>query len=245
MRFPEVTECKICGKKREEDKYFHPGTKLCNSCFQKERRKPDFQRWKKDENLKCIQCGTLRKDTCYFNIEHCLCNKCYMAKKRREKNIPEKTKNMNLRCKICGETRKPNVKFYPTLSLCKKCYMKQWKDKHPDYFTEWERNRKSTDEVYRFARATQKTIRYGFKRKGFNKVGKTEEILGCSYDEFRKYIKSKFKEGMTFNNYGEWELDHIIPISSASTIDEVKKLNHYTNFQPLWKEENRRKGSKI
>ena len=50
---------------------------------------------------------------------------------------------------------------------------------------------------------------------------------------------------MTWNNYGEWELDHIIPISSATTEEEVYKLNHYTNFQPLWMSENRKKGNKI
>lgn len=50
---------------------------------------------------------------------------------------------------------------------------------------------------------------------------------------------------MTLDNYGEWHLDHIIPISSAKTEEEVIKLNHYTNFQPLWAEDNWNKGNKI
>lgn len=158
--------------------------------------------------------------------------------------MPKNT-NMNLKCKVCGEPRQFGKKFYSTLLLCKSCYMKQWKEKHPHYLTNWEKDRAVVDEVYRFARITQRAIRDGFKRKGYNKTNRTQEILGCSYEEFREYIQSKFQIGMTFDNYGDWELDHIIPISTASTLEEVKKLNHYTNFQPLWKEDNRKKGNKI
>jgi hypothetical protein len=50
---------------------------------------------------------------------------------------------------------------------------------------------------------------------------------------------------MTWDNHGEWHIDHIIPISSGKTEDEVLKLCHYTNLQPLWKEDNLKKSDKI
>jgi hypothetical protein len=54
---------------------------------------------------------------------------------------------------------------------------------------------------------------------------------------------------MTLENHGQgigkWNIDHIIPISSAQTEEEIYKLNHYTNLQPLWWEENMAKGKKI
>jgi hypothetical protein len=67
---------------------------------------------------------------------------------------------------------------------------------------------------------------------------KTEEILGCDLNYFKEYIESQFTEGMTWLNHGQWHLDHIIPMDAAETVDEVIKLNHWTNFQPLWSNDN-------
>jgi len=85
------------------------------------------------------------------------------------------------------------------------------------------------------------------KKQGWSKKTKTHLILGCSYDEFKIYIESKFQEGMNWFNHGidGWHYDHIIPISSAQNEEEVYKLNHYTNFQPLWWYDNLKKSDKI
>ena len=52
-------------------------------------------------------------------------------------------------------------------------------------------------------------------------------------------------DGMSWANRGEWHIDHIIPLSSAKTEEDVIRLNHYTNFRPLWKEDNQIKSNKI
>lgn len=118
-----------------------------------------------------------------------------------------------------------------------------FKNKRNDY----EKKRLSSDKKFRFIKALRSNIRNCFKRRGnnFKKTTKTECILGCKINEFVSYIESKFTNGMTFDNYGEWHLDHIIPISTANTEEEVVKLNHYTNFQPLWAIDNLRKSNKI
>ena len=75
----------------------------------------------------------------------------------------------------------------------------------------------------------------------------TDELLGCSREEFKNHIESLFTEGMNWNNHGiyGWHLDHKIPLSSAKTENEAHSLCHYTNLQPLWWYENLSKGNKI
>lgn len=101
--------------------------------------------------------------------------------------------------------------------------------------------------LYLFKKRVRTLIGNSFKRacKGFYKKGnKTEEILGCDLYTFKDYIESMFKVGMSFDNYGEWHIDHIIPLATASNEYEIIKLNHYTNLQPLWATENFKKGKK-
>ena len=84
-----------------------------------------------------------------------------------------------------------------------------------------------------------------FNDMSIKKSKKTSEILGTDYETFKMHMESQFKDNMSWDNYGEWHIDHIIPLASANTEEELIKLFHYTNTQPLWAEENLSKGSKI
>jgi hypothetical protein len=86
-----------------------------------------------------------------------------------------------------------------------------------------------------------------FQKIRSNKPTNTENLLGCTYIEAKLHIESLFKPGMTWDNHSlhGWHIDHIIPISSAKTQDELVKLCHYTNLQPLWAKDNLRKGAKL
>jgi len=69
-------------------------------------------------------------------------------------------------------------------------------------------------------------------------------LLGCSANEVKLYLESKFKLNMTWNNYGTcWDIDHIVSLASfdLSDSEQLKKACHHTNLQPLWKEEHRLK----
>jgi hypothetical protein len=79
------------------------------------------------------------------------------------------------------------------------------------------------------------------------KKSKTFEIIGCTPEFLKEYIEKQFIKGMEWSNhsvYG-WHIDHIIPLSSANTEEEIYKLCHYTNLQPLWAENNLKKSNKI
>ena len=75
--------------------------------------------------------------------------------------------------------------------------------------------------------------------------GKFSKTIRCEPNFLREHLEKQFKDGMSWENYGSWHIDHIIPLSSAKNIEEINKLCHYTNLQPLWASENLSKGSKI
>lgn len=79
------------------------------------------------------------------------------------------------------------------------------------------------------------------------KTGKTLELTGCSKEELITHLETKFTDGMTWDNYGEWHIDHIRPCASFDLEDpeEQKRCFHWTNLQPLWAQDNIRKGAKI
>lgn len=121
------------------------------------------------------------------------------------------------------------------------------KDKLREKKKEYVKRRKKNEPLFKFKIIVRGIVCNSFKRRkgAYNKTLRTEEILGCSLFEFKEYITSRFSEGMSMDNHGEWHLDHIIPLATAKTEEDIIKLNHYTNFQPLWAIDNLRKGYKI
>ena len=108
--------------------------------------------------------------------------------------------------------------------------------------------RRATDPVYNFTMRVRCNISSSFSRacKGnFKKQESSISILGCSFEFFLSHIASQFTEGMTLENYGQWHLDHIVPLATATTREDIVRLNHYTNFQPLWAKDNLSKGAKL
>jgi len=79
------------------------------------------------------------------------------------------------------------------------------------------------------------------------KSAKTSELLGCTVEDLRLFLEAEFVEGMSWENYGEWHVDHIRPCASFNLEDpeEQKRCFHWTNLQPLWAQDNLRKGAKI
>ena len=130
-------------------------------------------------------------------------------------------------------------------------YTKQYYISNKERFKQYQVNRRQVDPLFKLSGGIRNLISGSFKRscKGmYIKNKKTEHILGCTMEEFIQHLQSQFRPGMYLENYGNssgmWNIDHIIPISSAKTEEEIYKLNHYTNLQPLWWEENMAKGSK-
>lgn len=129
----------------------------------------------------------------------------------------------------------------------RKSNYKRWREDNKENIKEYKKryyhNVVMTDDMKRF----KYSVRSMVKRFIENKSNNTEYIIGCSYEFLKSYIESKFEIWMSWDNYGlyngelnyGWDIDHIIPLSSANTEEDVIILNHYTNLQPLCSKINR------
>lgn len=142
-------------------------------------------------------------------------------------------------CSCCGERKLTLGNFRRQTNginfekVCKSCKNEQ------------KRERSSNDPLFRMKNHIRSLIRKGIKKRGYSKNSRTHEILGIDYNGFKEHIENLFVEGMNWDNHGEWHYDHIIPLATADNYEDLIRLNHYTNFQPLWAEDNLKKGSKI
>jgi hypothetical protein len=225
--------------------------KICSKC--KEKKAP--KEFAKDSNTKSgtrSQCKTCIK-------EYYLKNRDLILIKQKNQTNPEVKK-------IYYETRRDYIRekqkeYYDNnkslLLEKKKDYYCKNLDKKRNYYainkktinkktSEKISQRRKNDDLFKLKHNISSLIRSSFKRKKIGKKNtKTEIILGCSLSFFVQYIESKFKQGMNLSNYGKWHIDHIIPLYTAKSQEDIIKLNHYTNLQPLWAAENLSKGNKL
>jgi hypothetical protein len=110
-----------------------------------------------------------------------------------------------------------------------------------------DKERRESDPLFKLTKNIRTALRNSLKRKGYIKNSRTEEILGCSFDEFKSHLENQFESWMSWDNYGlynglysyGWDIDHITKLSSGKTESEIISLNHYTNLQPLCSHINR------
>lgn len=112
-----------------------------------------------------------------------------------------------------------------------------------DKWREYDREYRA-DPVRGIAHLARVLTASAIKRAGFKKGTKTQVLLGCSLDFFRAHIERQFLPGMTWENRALWHIDHIVPVASAKTLDDVISLCHFTNLRPLWAKENLSKSAK-
>jgi hypothetical protein len=132
-------------------------------------------------------------------------------------------------------------------------YHKEWRekniDKHREYKRKYEKHRKDTDPLYRLVSNFRTAIYTVLKESNVDKYGHYFDILQYTPDKLINRLELQFKDDMCWENYGEWHVDHIKPISSFDIKeigdDEFMKCWSLENLQPLWGDENIRKSNKI
>lgn len=137
---------------------------------------------------------------------------------------------------ICAKAKEYRAKNKDIIALKKKKYAQE----HRVQIAEYRRNKLKTDVQFRLACLLRKRIARALTS---NKAGSAVKDLGCSVSELKFFIEGKFKDSMTWVNQGKWEIDHVIPLAffDLTNREQFLKANHYTNLQPMWAPDNRKK----
>lgn len=225
--------CNICNIEKEEV-FFSKQCKACKKCNQEKYKYWKINNKKIIESF-CIDCN-IQYETIIYSTEiiNIRCRKCSIINTKNNK-----PKLFSKICNVCNIEKDINM-FYKNYKKCKKCLFK----KRNYRYTE----RLNNDNLFRLKHNLKVTIRKHLSNINKKKDNmKTIDILGCNITHFKNYLESKFENWMTWENRGlyngefnyGWDIDHIIPISSTLSKDEIIKLNHYTNLQPLCSKINR------
>jgi hypothetical protein len=122
---------------------------------------------------------------------------------------------------------------------------KRWRSKARGYFSNYIKERNKNDLDYKLRNNLRSRIRAALKHQSASKDLGTAKLVGCTMAELRAHLERQFKDGMTWDNHGDWHIDHIKPCVAFDLTDaeQQRECFHYTNMQPLWAEDNRSKGA--
>jgi hypothetical protein len=194
----------------------------------------------KDGKMSCCrECESTKKKNYYIN------NKNAVLAKNKKYRIDNPDVVSERHKKYYGKNKETILKKN---NVRTKKWQLENRERVNEYQKTYQKKRRNNDFVYKLKCYLRNAINHSLTRRGYTKKSNTHKILGCSYVEFKIYIESKFESWMSWDNYGlyekdkyniGWDIDHIIPVSSSMSEDEVIKLNHYTNLQPLCSKVNR------
>ncbi len=123
------------------------------------------------------------------------------------------------------------------------CFRSRRFQKRTGYFKKYFKRIKELKTNDYFARQLRIRVSGALRYQGVRKSERTSSLTGCSVPQLRNWLENRFKSGMSWGNYGQWHIDHIIPcaVFDLSKPEERKKCFHFSNLQPLWDWENHAK----
>lgn len=209
---------------------------FCKAC-QTEKDISEFQRDKQTKSGYRYECKLCRNKKIKLNSEN-------VKASNRKKYLKHKVRIRQNCNKYYLQNREQLLK-----------YAKEYRDKNKDIEKQKSQqrlpkrraNRKKrydSDILFKLKSNMRSRIWEAFKAKSWKK-DRTQAIIGCTFQEAKDIIEQKFTDDMSWNNYGQWHIDHKIPISSAKTKEELLALCHISNLQPLWAMDNIKKSNKI
>lgn len=209
---------------------FERGLKICSAC-KKELPLDSFYKDKQhNDGLSpyCKECYQIRKPwKRYYNLEKTLIYK--RERYREDEEFRKKVKEHHSKYIHSEEGHKRVLEIQKSQNRKRVLNGKQ---------KEWMKNKRQSDPSFAMSQRFRARLGQCVRKQGWG----SEEILGCSWEQFKSYLESKFQPGMTWENRDQWDIDHIIPVSYFRKVNgDMRICFHYMNLQPLWKEENRNK----
>ncbi len=234
--------CKLCKAEKNTETDFYKiknsFSSKCKECISKDNKKQfiekkEFFIQKNKNQYNKNKKDRIKKQQEYY-IENKLkiqsYNKSYFIENKDKVKIKQKEYFKNNKEKLLKKAKKYNEENVLKIRLNKNQYYN---------------NKRNNDPFFKLKCNIRSLIINSLKKNNFKKSDKTSNILGCTFKEFKIHLEKQFDDKMNWNNQGSyWELDHIKPISLAQTEQELIELNHYTNFQPLYWEDNNKKSNK-
>jgi len=202
----------------------------------------NMKKCKKCLNIKSFELFNKRSDT-----KDGFAHECRECSKKRGKiyYITNKTKLKNYQKEFYKNNSNSIIERSKSYRLENRDIIRDYDKKRQksrkEYLNEYSKKRREVDVLFRLSSNLRGRISKFLK----NKSKPTKKIIGIELDELKYYLESLFSEGMSWDNYGTWHIDHIIPLSSAKNEEELIKLCHYTNLQPLYARDNIIKSNKI
>jgi hypothetical protein len=200
----------------------------------------------------------INEKMCYRNI----CKICYIFQNKDPEMVRccdrfEKDRKIYKYCNQCDKWKLENyysklLRASDNLNIyckgCEKIKRKKLWDTNGDKYRESQNKRlkwrRDNDIYYHLKEIFRSRMNHAIKGK--TKSNKTMKLIGCNSIYLKEYLETQFREGMNWENYGEWQVDHIVPISFFNLMipKQQQKAFHYTNCQPLWRVENAFKSAK-
>lgn len=173
-----------------------------------------------------------------------ICKKCInLHNKEYRDNNSEKFNNKRKEHyqKNIIKMREDKRKYYASHVKEKSEYDKTYRELNSKKISEYKKNWENINKdnpIFKIKRNLRSRVRHALEGK--TKRDKTFELIGCTPNYFIEYIESQFKDGMSWDNYGEWHIDHIKECFRFDLNDENQQREcfHYTNQRPLWANEN-------
>jgi hypothetical protein len=220
--------------------------KICCNC-KEEKNVCEFGKLKSSKDGLMYHCRSCSSEkTKEYRIKHQEKYKKYLEKNKEKMSKYLKEYNKINKDKIVKLRKEHYLNNRDEILTKNKQYHKNNKERIRARKNNYTKYKMDTDILYYLKHISRKRIYNFLKKKELIKNNKTFDIIGCSPEFLKNYIENLFSDGMSWEIMGKKiHIDHIIPLSSAKTEEQIYKLCHYSNLQPLWAEDNIKKSNKI